>query len=55
MSQECHVLDHEPPPTLSSLPHTAVQGSVHEVKDYGTLCDLDVHPDIVGVAAPHQV
>ncbi|KAL6772122.1 hypothetical protein ACKKBG_A29005 [Auxenochlorella protothecoides x Auxenochlorella symbiontica] len=33
----------------------AVQGSVHEVKDYGTLCDLDVHPDIVGVAAPHQV
>lgn len=31
------------------------EGSVHSVKEYGTLCDMAAHPDVVGLAAPHQV
>eukprot|EP00887_Chlorella_sp_A99_P001742 scaffold19.g1742.t1 len=34
---------------------TVVEGSVHDVKEYGILCDLQPHPDVVGLAAPHQV
>lgn len=30
-------------------------GSVHDVKDYGVVCDLDAHPDIVALVTPHQV
>jgi hypothetical protein len=34
---------------------TAAGGQVHEVKQYGLLCDLAAHADVVGLAAPHQV
>jgi rRNA biogenesis protein RRP5 len=36
-------------------PPPAVSGEVHGVKDYGVLCDMAAHPDVVGLAAPHQV
>ncbi|KAL4538228.1 hypothetical protein Ndes2526B_g03454 [Nannochloris sp. 'desiccata'] len=32
-----------------------VEGQVHGVRDYGTLCDLAAHSDVVGLAAPTQV
>ena len=28
---------------------------MHELKDYGTICDLDLDPNLVGLVAPHQV
>ena len=31
------------------------KGSVHDVKAYGTVCDLDANPDVVALATPHQV
>ena len=31
------------------------EGSVHEVKEYGIVCDLEAHPDLVGVATHEQV
>ncbi len=31
------------------------KGAVHDVKDYGIVCDLEVNPDVVGLAATHQV
>ena len=33
----------------------AVRATVDDVKEYGTLCDLEGHPDVVGLAAPRQV
>lgn len=33
----------------------SVPGEVHAAKDYGLLCDLAAHEDVVGLAAPHQV
>lgn len=33
----------------------AVPGEVHASKDYGLICDLAAHEDVVGMAAPHQV
>ena len=32
-----------------------VQGDVHARKQYGVLCDLAAHPDVVGLVAPEQV
>ncbi|PRW20900.1 RRP5-like protein [Chlorella sorokiniana] len=32
-----------------------VPGEVHAAKDYGLLCDLAAHEDVVGLAATHQV
>lgn len=32
-----------------------VKGSVNELKEYGTLVDLNDDPNIVGLVAPHQV
>ena len=32
-----------------------VQGEVHARKQYGVLCDLAAHPDVVGLVAPEQV
>ena len=32
-----------------------VKGQVHERKDYGVLCDLAAHPDVVGLVMPEQV
>ena len=34
---------------------SATTGRVHEVQDYGIVCDLDAHPDIVGLISTHQV
>jgi rRNA biogenesis protein RRP5 len=31
----------------------SVQAEVHEVKDYGVICDLAAHADVVGLIAPH--
>ena len=31
------------------------KGAVHDVKDYGVVCDLEANPDVVGLAATHQV
>ena len=31
-----------------------VAGSVHDVRDYGVLCDLEGHPDIVALVSPGQ-
>ena len=31
------------------------KGAVHDVKDYGTVCDLEANSDVVGLAATHQV
>ena len=31
------------------------KGAVHDVKDYGIVCDLEANPDVVGLAATHQV
>ena len=31
------------------------EARVHSVKEYGTLCDMAAHADVVGLAAPHQV
>ena len=28
---------------------------MHDVKDYGIVCDLAANPDVVGLAAIHQV
>lgn len=28
---------------------------MHDVKDYGAVCDLEANPDVVGLAATHQV
>jgi hypothetical protein len=33
----------------------AVPGEVHAAKEYGLLCDLEAHADVVGLAALHQV
>ena len=46
-----------PCPALPSppLPFPAVHGEVHARKDYGLLCDLQAHADVVGLVAPHQV
>lgn len=41
------------PPIAPAPP--AVRGEVHDVKEYGVLCDMQGHPDVVGLAAPHQV
>lgn len=30
------------------------KGAVHDVKDYGVVCDLEANPDVVGLAASHQ-
>lgn len=30
-------------------------GAVHDVKEYGVVCDLDAHADVVALAAPEQV
>jgi len=32
-----------------------VAGAVHDVRDYGVLCDLDGHPDVVALVSPGQV
>ena len=32
-----------------------VSGRVHARKDYGVLCDLAAHPDVVGLVTPEQV
>ena len=34
---------------------SAATGHVHEVQDYGVVCDLDANPDIVGLISTHQV
>lgn len=44
-----------PDELIAPFTHPAVSGTVSEVKDYGVLCDVDAHPDIVGIAAPNQV
>lgn len=31
-----------------------VSGQVHEIKEYGIICDVDAHPDVVGLVAFHQ-
>lgn len=31
-----------------------VAGTVHDVRDYGVLCDLEGHPDIVALVSPGQ-
>lgn len=31
------------------------RGAVHDVKDYGIVCDLAANPDVVGLVAPQQV
>lgn len=31
------------------------KGAVHDVKEYGVVCDLAANPDVVGLAAAHQV
>ena len=31
------------------------KGAVHDVKEYGVVCDLSANPDVVGLAATHQV
>ena len=31
-----------------------VEGEVHELKEYGAVCDLHGHPDLLGLVAPHQ-
>ena len=31
-----------------------VEGEVHELKEYGVVCDLRGHPDLLGLVAPHQ-
>ena len=33
----------------------AVAASIHEVKDYGLLCDIESHPDIVGLIHPDHI
>ena len=33
----------------------SARGSMHDVKAYGTVCDLDAIPDVVALATPHQV
>lgn len=30
----------------------AVKGTIHGAKEYGLLCDLEAHPDVVGLVAP---
>ena len=30
-------------------------GSMHDVKAFGAVCDLDANPDVVALATPHQV
>ena len=32
-----------------------VKGEVHARKDYGVMCDLAAHPDVVGLVTPEQV
>ena len=32
-----------------------VEGQVHARKEYGVLCDLAAHPDVVGLVMPEQV
>ena len=32
-----------------------VEGQVHARKEYGVLCDLAAHADVVGLVAPEQV
>lgn len=32
----------------------AVAGAVHDVREYGVLCDLEGHPDIVALVSPGQ-
>ena len=34
---------------------SVVQGQVHGVREYGVLCDLDPHSDVVGVVVPEQM
>ena len=46
----------EPPVDWSAFAiGSGVKGTVHELKDYGTICDLDLDPNLVGLVAPHQV
>eukprot|EP00873_Tetraselmis_striata_P024001 jgi/Tetstr1/444265/TSEL_032157.t1 len=33
---------------------SAVDGQVHELKDYGVVCDLNGHEDLLGLVAHHQ-
>jgi len=32
-----------------------IEGQVHARKEYGVLCDLAAHPDVVGLVMPEQV
>ena len=34
---------------------SAAAGSVHDVQDYGIVCDLEAHPDLVGLLSTQQV
>lgn len=34
---------------------SAVDASVHELKDYGVVFDFAAHADVLGLAATHQV
>lgn len=46
---------HFHPCVSPSSPPAAVPGEVHAAKEYGLLCDLEAHADVVGLVAPHQV
>jgi hypothetical protein len=35
-------------------PGKVVSASVHELRDYGTVMDLEAHPDVVGLVVPDQ-
>ena len=37
------------------VPGTAAAGSVHDTQDYGIVCDLEAHPDLVGLLNTQQV
>ena len=36
-------------------PGTLAAGSVHDVQEYGIVCDLEAHPDLVGLLNTQQV
>lgn len=48
-------LPHHQPNRRPLCSPSAVPGEVHAAKDYGLLCDLAAHEDVVGMAAPNQV
>ncbi len=36
-------------------PGSLVAGSVHDVKEFGLMVDLEDHPDVVGLVTPMQM